>query len=428
MNNTKNIEKVNDIIEETWDEELLFLKALGSHKSTLGNEKGIQTFIQKHLDSMNMETTSFDPDPEKLSSYKNFGQPQCSYENRPVVVGEWKNEREKTGKSLILQGHIDVVSAEPEHLWENDPFNPTIIEDKMYGRGICDMKSGVAAMIYAVKSLQKAGIGLGADLQIQTVIEEECTGNGALALLDRGYVADGALIPEPTELRTIKAQIGVLWVKVKVKGRGAHVERAEQAHNSINKASYLIQSLDKYREHINSREKNSYFTQHPHPLNVNVGVINGGDWASNVPSECTFEARVAFYPDQDPVDIQAEVKEWILKAAEEDSWLKETPPEVTFHGFSAPGFSTSIDQDIFKKLASAHKLTTNKDIESIAFTGTTDLRAFEEFGIPATCYGPTGVDMHAPNEYIDLSTLKTATKTIAAFILDWCQEGQLNRK
>ncbi|MBD1221276.1 ArgE/DapE family deacylase [Virgibacillus halodenitrificans] len=424
MSEVENIKNVHKIIDDLWEEELLFLKTLGSYKSVLGKEKGIQTFIENHLNDMDLITTFFDPDPKKLASYKNFGKPEWSYENRPVLVGEWKSRSEKVGKSLILQGHIDVVSAEPEYLWNQDPFQPTIVNDKMYGRGICDMKSGVAAMIYAVKALKKAGIELGADLQIQSVIEEECTGNGALALLDAGFTADGALITEPTELRAIKGQLGVLWVKVKLNGSGAHVERAEKAQNAINKAALLIQSLEEYREHINSKPKHYDYAHHPHPLNVNVGVIQGGDWASNVPSECTFEARVGFYPDQDPADVQAEVKKWILDAAESDSWLKETPPEVSFYGFSAPGFSSSSDQELFKTLASAHKVTTGKEMESIAFTATTDIRAFEEFGIPATCYGAAGANMHAPNEYIDLNSLKTATKSIAAFILDWCKEAQ----
>ncbi|MFS0645110.1 ArgE/DapE family deacylase [Siminovitchia sp. 179-K 8D1 HS] len=418
------IEKVHEIIENDWNEQLLFLKALGSFKSTLGNEKGVQSFIQEHLDDMNLKTTSFDPDPKRLSSYKNFGHPEWSYEDRPVVVGEWESEGAKIGKSLILQGHIDVVSAEPEHLWDTDPYNPTIRDGKMYGRGICDMKSGVAAMIYAVNAIKKAGIELGADVQIQTVIEEECTGNGALALLDKGFVADAALITEPTELKLIKGQVGVLWVRIKVKGAGAHVERAERAQNAINKAVYLIQALDEYREYINNRPKHSYYTEHPHPLNVNVGVIKGGDWPSNVPSECTFEARVAFYPDQDPGDIQKELKEWILNAAKRDDWLKENPPEVTFYGFSAPGFTNSADVELFESISAAHKLTTDEEIETVAFTGTTDIRAFEEFGIPSTCYGPTGGNMHGPNEYIDLKSLKTATKTISAFILDWCKVRQ----
>lgn len=418
---TKYAERVQAIIDDSWEEQLLFLKSLGTYKSTLGNEIGVQNFIQKHLEDMDLETTSFDPDPKRLSSYKNFGQPEWSYENRPVVVGEWKTKGSKIGKSLILQGHIDVVSAEPESLWDTDPYNPSIIDNKMYGRGICDMKSGVAAMIYAVKAIQKSGIELGADVQIQTVTEEECTGNGALALLDKGFVADGALITEPTELRTLKAQVGVLWVRVKVRGAGAHVERAEKAVNAINKASYLIQALDEYREYINNKPKPSYYDFHPHPLNVNVGVIKGGDWPSNVPSECIFEARIGFYPEQVPEVVQREVKEWILNAAEKDEWLKETPPEVEFFGFSAPGFANEGDAELFKSIASAHKFITDKEIETVAFTATTDIRAFEEFGIPSTCYGATGANMHGPNEYIDLDTLKTATKTIAAFILDWCK-------
>ncbi|MEN1968733.1 ArgE/DapE family deacylase [Lentibacillus sp. N15] len=421
---TKDIKRVQAILEENWEEQLLFLKSLGTYKSTLGNEAGIQCFIQKHLDDMNLKTTSFNPDPKRLSSYKNCGVPEWSYENRPVVVGEWKTKGPKIGKSLILQGHIDVVSAEPEYLWETDPYNPTIIDDKMYGRGICDMKSGVAAMIYAVKAIQKSGIELGADVQLQTVMEEECTGNGALALLDKGFIADGALITEPTELRTIKGQVGVLWVRVKVRGAGAHVERAEKAVNAINKAAYLVQALDKYREYINNRPKPSYFDDHPHPLNVNVGVIKGGDWPSNVPSECIFEARIGFYPNQDPEEIQQEVKEWILNAAQRDEWLKETPPEVEFFGFCAPGFVNEGDSELFESIASTHKLTTNEEIKSIAFTATTDIRAFEEFGIPTTCYGATGANMHGPNEFIDLNSLKTATKTIAAFIMDWCKVRQ----
>lgn len=423
----KNVKEVNKIIEGLWDEEKLFLKTIGSYESTLGNEKPVQDFIKKHLNEMDMKTNSFDVNPDRIKKYENFGETDWDYEDRPVVVGELKNKGKKRGKSLILQGHIDVVSAEPKYLWDTDPYNPTIIDDKMYGRGICDMKSGVAAMIYAVKAIQEADIQLGADLQIQTVIEEECTGNGALALLDKGYVADGALITEPTELRAFRGQLGVLWVQVKVKGSGAHVERAEKAQNAIEKSAYIIQSLSKYREHINSEPKHSDFKNHPHPLNVNVGVIKGGDWASNVPSECKLEARVGFYPDQDPEEVKNELKKWILDAAKEDEWLKENLPEVSFYGFSAPGFSDTGEGELYDTLASVHNKITNTELEKLAFTATTDIRAFREFGIPTTCYGATGANMHAPNEYVELESLKIATKTIAAFILEWCKVNEENK-
>ena len=119
---------------------------------------------------------------------------------------------------------------------------------KMYGRGILDKKGGFAAIIMAVKALRESGIELGADLQIQSVIEEGCTGNGALALLEQGYTAEGALIPEPTQSSMITSQVGVIWLRVKVKGVGEHVGRAESAQNAIMKANKLMESLMEYRE------------------------------------------------------------------------------------------------------------------------------------------------------------------------------------
>lgn len=419
----KIIQHIQTIIDENWDEQLLFLKTIGTFKSTLGNEAEVQYFIKNHLVEAGMEAISFVPKPEKLSSYKNYGVPEWHYHDRPVIVGQLKTNGPKIGKSLILQGHIDVVSAEPEYLWDTDPYNPIVIDNNMFGRGICDMKAGISAMIYAIKAIQSSGAKLGADLQIHTVIEEECTGNGALAILDKGYTADGALIAEPTHFRVIIGQVGVLWVRVKVRGAGAHVQRAEKAINAINKATYLIQALDEYREYINSKPKPDYFKHHPHPLNVNVGVIRGGDWPSNVPSECIFEARIGFYPEQDPQDVKNEVKKWLLNAANKDDWLKETPPEIEFFGFNAPGFinKNSHNDELIKTIRKAHKMITNQYPEMFVSTATTDIRVFNEFDIPCICYGPIGSNTHGINEYVDLDSLKTATKTIAAFILDWCK-------
>ncbi|MDX6152557.1 ArgE/DapE family deacylase [Marinococcus sp. PL1-022] len=419
-----NRELIEEKLEELWDEEKLFLQTIGSFPSTLGNEKEVQAFIYNYLQEMGLETEAVKVEPERLKKYENFGEPEWSYENRPVVAGVWKSPGPKKGKSLILQSHLDVVSAGPEDQWANDPYSPVIKGNSMYGRGLLDMKGGFAAIVFAVKALRKAGVELGADLQIHSVIEEECTGNGALALLDRGYTADGALIPEPTHLRLINSQLGVLWLRVTVKGAGAHVERAESAQNAIMKASRLMESLMEYREHINSRPKHPDFENHPHPLNVNVGAVKGGDWASSVPTECTFEARVGFYPGTAPETVQKEVEQWLLEAANEDEWLKTTPPEITFFGFAAPGYSISKDEEIMQEMAASHASVTNEKVEHLPFTATTDLRAFGEFNIPATCYGPVGGDMHAPNEYIDLASLKTVTHTIAEFITRWCEENK----
>ncbi|WP_181348058.1 ArgE/DapE family deacylase [Thalassobacillus sp. CUG 92003] len=418
----RNNEQLVKKLDELWEEEKLFLKTLGSFPSTLGNETEVQEFVYHYLQDMGLQTESLKVDPELLKKYDNFGKPEWSYEDRPVVVGQWKSSGPKKGKSLILQSHMDVVNAGPEEQWDTNPYSPVIKGDNMYGRGLLDMKGGFTAIVFAVKALRNLGVELGADLQIQSVIEEECTGNGALAMLDQGYTAEGALIPEPTHMRLVHSQLGVLWLRVKVKGAGAHVERAENAQNAILKAQKLMESLMHYREHINSREKHPDFAHHPHPLNVNIGTIEGGNWASSVPTECTFEARVGFYPGTDPDTVQEEVKQWLWDAANEDEWLKDAQPDITFFGFSAPGYTISKQEDVMEQVTSTHYAVTGAQAENLAFTATTDLRVFGEFNIPATCYGPSGGNMHAPNEYIELSSLKTVTRVIAEFILRWCEE------
>lgn len=294
--------------------------------------------------------------------------------------------------------------------------------NRMYGRGIQDMKSGVAAMIFALKAIKDSGIRLGSDVLIETVIEEECTGNGALATLVEGYKADGALIPEPFGQTALDAQVGVLWMRVKVKGLGAHTERADQAVNAIEKAMILINSIQEYQAYINQLEKHDKYKNHLHPLNVNIGTINSGDWPSSVPSECTFEVRVGFYPGVDPQKVKEEIKAWILKRAMQDEWLKEVNPEITFYGFHAEGVSLNRDLEIFKTLERAHKLVTGQELEYVAITCTTDIKYYNlYYDIPCTCYGPKGGNMHGANEWVDLNSVKEVTKAYAAFIIDWCK-------
>lgn len=371
---------------------------------------------------MKLETDSFIPDIKTLAVHPAFSSVEWSYDDRPIVVGKWNSGGPKIGKSLILQGHIDVVSPEPTRLWDYDPWGSTIVGNKMYGRGICDMKSGVAAMIYAVKAIKKLGIELGADLTLQSVHEEECTGNGALATLLRGYKADGGLIPEPFGPRALLSQVGVIWMRVRVSGSGAHVMSANKAVNAIEKAYTLIEALQIYREKINYEQpKHADFEDVDHPLNVNIGKIKAGDWTSTVPSECTFEVRIGLYPGQNPQDIKDEVEKYLLKAANSDPWLSDFPPEITFYGFHAHGVSLNKEQEIFSYLEEAHNKIYKDKMEYLSTTATTDIRHYNLlYDIPTTCYGPTGGNMHAPNEWIDLSSVKECTKVYAAFILSWC--------
>lgn len=417
------LDKVFDKIEENWSDELSFLQALGRYPSILGNEAAIQEYIYNFLrHDLGLETEKVYIDPKRLSTLPGYSPPEWSYTDRPVVIGQWKNKGDKIGKNLILQGHIDVVSPEPTDKWNYDPWGATIVGNKMYGRGIQDMKSGIAAMIFALKAIKECQLQLGADVIVQTVIEEECTGNGALAALEHNSQAEGALIPEPFGPIAVVAQVGVIWLRIKVLGSGAHVERADRSVNAIEKAMLVIQALKQYEQHINKKPKPEPFKQLAHPLNVNIGVIRAGDWPSNVPSECVLEVRVGFYPEQNPEDVKEELKQWIWKASEQDEWLREHKPQITFFGFHAEGLQLNSNNPLFQTLEQAHYAVTKEALTYQAITATTDLRFFNlYYGIPATCYGPIGGNMHGLDEWVDLNSVKLTTKTYAAFILNWCK-------
>ncbi|PSL42943.1 acetylornithine deacetylase [Salsuginibacillus halophilus] len=419
---SKAVTDANEQIDALWEQEVEFLQTLGRYPSTLGNEAEIQQFISDYLaDTLHLEVDQFDPDPEQLQDLPGFSPPLLDYENRPVVVGKATNDGGKTGKSLILQGHIDVVPEDPLSQWSCNPWGSTIDHGKMYGRGIQDMKSGVAAMIFAYQAIQKAGIQLGADLYLQTVIEEECTGNGALAALARGYTADAALIPEPFGEKAVTSQLGVFWVRFTIQGQGAHTERASEVVNAIEKSQVIIDALKSFEVHLNEKERHPDFLHHPHPLNVNIGTLHSGAWPSSVPSEAVLEARVGLYPGEDIEAVQQEFKDWMLKACAADAWLKEVPPTIEFIGFHAEGAELSKQDPVMKILEASHEDVNNTPLDYTAVTCTTDTRFYNlYYGIPSTCYGPSGDGMHGVDEWVDLESVKRVTKVYADFILRWC--------
>ncbi|MGO4833755.1 ArgE/DapE family deacylase, partial [Rhizobiaceae sp. 2RAB30] len=326
------------------------------------------------------------------------------------------------GRSLILNGHIDVVPAGPLDMWTSPPFEPRRDGDWLYGRGAGDMKAGLVAFLSALDALRRAGYRPAADVYVQSVIEEECTGNGTLACLARGYRADAALIPEPMGESILRAQVGVIWFQVKVRGVPVHVAHAGQGANAIEAAYSLVQALHELEQEWNERQ-----TDHPvfgdvdHPINLNIGRIEGGDWASSVPAWCTFEARIAIFPGQDIAQAKREIEATVLSAAGRNTFLSNNPPEIVFHGFEAEGYELKNEGDSLSLLADAHRKVFANDLDETASTATTDARFFGLYaGIPALVYGPKAEVIHGFDERVSLSSLRKVTQAMTLFIAQWC--------
>ena len=312
------------------------------------------------------------------------------------------------GRSLTFNGHIDVVPATPEHRWSFDPWGGEIDDGRMYGRGAADMKAGVVAMLGAVRALRLAGVELRGDVCLETVIEEECTGNGAAACRARGPRTDAALIPEPFGHAALEAQVGVLWARVTVLGKAAHAERADQAVNAALAALPVIEAIRALEAEVNAEPRSPWFAAHPHPLNYNLGVLRAGDWASSVPEECVLEVRLAAHPGADLEAVKAR-----FEAAVDAS--------VEWRGFHAHGFGLPRSEPLFEVLGRAHAEVHGSEMEYLAFTGTTDARAFVVHDeTPATCYGPLGGNLHAPDEWVDLESVRATTLVLALAAVEWC--------
>lgn len=418
-------------VERHFDEEVDFLRELVKCPSTRGNTNGAQQVVAGALRRMGLGVQELGIDRERIAGLPGFSPAEWSYAGLIQVVGTLPGaDAGRTaggasgtgGRSLVLNGHVDVVSPEPVAHWRHDPWGGDVVAGRLYGRGACDMKAGVAAMLYAVHAVREAGIALRGDVLVQAVVDEECGGNGTLSLLDQGYGGAAVVVAEPSGLGLSSATLGVVWCRIRVRGRAAHAGAAAAAVNAIEKAYVVVRALRALEEAVNRPDvRHPLYAGVPHPLNFNLGAIQGGDWPSSVPEACLLEVRLACFPGEDLDRLEARVRDQVSRAATEDPWLRDVPPEVTFFGFRGEGAVYDTDGEIARTVAGNHTLVTGAPPPVGVSTATDDRRFFQlYYGIPAVCYGPAGGQLHAVDEWVELASVNTCTRVLAGVLLDWC--------
>jgi acetylornithine deacetylase len=407
--------KLWQALDDRHDELVSLVADLVRFPSLLGQEAEAQQFIANHLRETGMAVDVWDID-ESLKELEEAGDSGVPFAGRPNVAATLAGT--EGWRSLILNGHVDVVSPEPISDWTHNPWAAEIVDGRMYGRGALDMKSGLAINLFLPRVLRDLGINLKGDLIVQSVIEEECTGNGAFAASLR-YAADAAIVTEPSRGFFWNAHVGVMWFRVQVAGRSAHAAVAPTGVNAISKAVPIIQALEDLDREMNKTSHPAY-AGFDHPINLNIGVIQGGDWPSTVPGACELHCRLSFFPGRPVADIAREVEAAVQAAAERDPWLKDHPPVITYDGFHSGGSVVSPDAPPVVSLGEWHQQVTGSEMRMLSTTGTNDMRYFNFRGIPAGCYGASGENAHAADEWLDLASLNRAAKVVGAFVLDWC--------
>ena len=419
------------------------LKRLVEAQSFSGHEQAAQQVMRELLGELGFDVREIPVEPDKLKNHPLYSPVVSELHGCYNLLGRWRGTpdarvtnhdrfdrklattRDKTtGNSLLISGHVDVVPTGHLPLWQRDPFDTYIKDGWFYGRGAGDMKGGLIAALTGLKALVGAGFKPNAPLWFNTVVEEECTGNGALATVEylksNNIHIDAMLDPEPFGESIMSGQVGTVWCQYHLTGRPAHAMEASKGLNAIEAAMHIWQRLKEVEARWNPpHQTHVLFGDHPHPLNFNLGKIAGGEWASSVPTTCRVDFRFGIYPGVDPAAAKREVEAAIHAAVAE---LPEPPPcKVTYEGFHAPGCVVDLDSAPMQLLKRCHTAVHGAPPVAYAATGTTDVRLFQlGAGISSTCYGPKAQRIHALDECVEIASMQRVAEVYALFIADWC--------
>lgn len=344
------------------------------------------------------------------------GNPGHNYDGRFNVYAAFKGERKK---SIMFNGHIDVMPPGNEEQWTHPPFRPVIEGTRIYGRGVCDMKAGLMAGVMAVKLFQDAEIPLPLDVIITSVVDEEGGGNGSIAAAVNGRKADAVVVCEPTDYQLVIANMGFVFFKVDVKGRAVHSASKWLGVSAIEKAVKLMAAIDELEHKWLLRYKHALLP----PPSSNVGVIEGGTAGSTIADTCCFKTCVHYLPGQMTHDqVVREYTGAINRCCQGDEWLKDNKPEISIYQF---GGAYEIDQNasIVRAFQASFAEAVGRECLIAGSPAGCDSRVWQNVAGCATVqYGPgRQSECHIVDEYIDIQQYLDAILIYAGLIHRWSE-------
>ena len=325
-------ENVLSHIDKSSKEIVDFLRELISYPSVTGDEKGIQVFISNWLkERLEIAVDVWEPDLNELKRHPGYVPVERDYKNRPNVVGRYKGNG--SGRSLLFNGHVDVIPAGSEDAWQTNPWAGTVRDGKIFGRGASDMKAGLAAYTMAMHVIIKSGIKLKGDVILEYTVDEELSGNGTLAAIMRGYTADAGISGETSSMNVQPACIGRIWYEIHVKGKPAGIQRQWEGVNAIDKGYLVVRAVSEFQE---GRMK---IITHPLYPNIRetipclVGVFQAGSYPSAFPDSCLLKGSMATVPGEDSDRVKKGFAEHLKSSTSSDPWLKDNPPTIKYTGY-----------------------------------------------------------------------------------------------
>ncbi|MGH2935870.1 MAG: M20/M25/M40 family metallo-hydrolase [Gaiellaceae bacterium] len=308
---------------------------------------------------------------------------------RPNVVGRARGRG--GGRTLLLNGHTDTVG----YAGMTDPLRPRVEGGRLYGRGACDMKAGLAAIMLA--GAHAARTRPAGDVVVAAVVDEELSSLGSEAVAGR-IAADAAVVAEPTDLAIGIAHRGFVWLELATAGRASHGSRPDLGEDAIVAMGSVLAGLEALDRELRARE--------PHALvgtaSVHASTIAGGGEWSTYPDRCRLDVEWRTLPGDTPAAVADELRALLAAGGEVRVALVREPLE------------TGVDEPVVEAL----RLLAGTELVGMPFW--TDAALFAAAGVPSVVFGPGGGGLHELVEWADLDQLDRSVEILCGLVDAFC--------
>jgi acetylornithine deacetylase len=408
------------LIDDRQEAAIVFLQQMIAIPSVTGDEAAIQKFLAQYMTGIGLEVDMWETDWEALKKHPGYRPVDRGYEGRPNIVATMKGTG--GGRSLLLNGHTDVIPVNDGVGWSDDPWSAHIKDGRVYGRGSCDMKSGVASHILAVQYLKEAGLRTKGDVYINVVVDEEVSGHGTLDTVIRGYHADAGISGETSDLMVQPACIGRIWFEIEINGKPAGIQRRYEGISGIDLGNKITRAVAELEAKRVATVSHPLYPNALDSLPCMIGSFSAGNYPSAFPASCLLKGSIGTVPGEDHEGVKRSLVEQIARAAAQDPWMKDHPPVVRFVGYDAQASEIPRSHPIVETVCRSYTEITGLKPQISGRQGAADTRFLNQYAnTPTVIFGPgsTAV-MHSNDEYVSIADYITSIKVMALSIYDWC--------
>lgn len=415
-------EKKSDIIE--WLKKLVSFPS--ENRPPVGFEAKAQDFIVSELENLGLNIETFRPDEieeAKRSRYWLSGRDYSG--DRKNVVAVWKGSG--SGKSVLLSGHIDVAPEEPKKWKITPPYSPVVMDSKMYGRGTADMKGGLTAMFWALRTLKELGYSPRGDVIFESLVDEEYAGgNGTLASRVKGFNADFAILGEPSRMEVCPASMGAFLGRITVEGRAGMPYMGEGIPNPVNAMARIVGLLENWEKQWRVENRHPLFEDKGKELNVLIWDCFSGKRDEYVQMGTPISAELSWivfcYPGADEESFFKRFNTYLGGEIKKDTYLSSFNVELSKSYHFVRPWETDPNSEGIAVLREAYYEYTGDTPKTGGAPFSCDMALYgDPGGMPVVILGPRGGNLHAPDEWVLLDDILDLAGVYALFIAKWTE-------